>query len=235
MVRLLEVSNLTGGYGPIQILFGVDLTVDEGEVVGLVGRNGMGKTTTIKTVTGELPATAGDIRFDGKDIVTVPSHRIARMGIGLVPEGRQCFPNLTVQEHLALAEREGPGGRRWTKDRVFEMFPRLRERRTSMAVTLSGGEQQKLAIGRALVTNPKLLILDEATEGLAPIIRRDIWLCLERIAEAGLSVIVVDKNLKALTRIARRVVVISKGRSVWEGAASAFAEDADLHVQHLGV
>ena len=234
MVRLLEVSNLAGGYGPTQVLFGVDLAVDQGEVVGLVGRNGMGKTTTIKAVTGDLPATGGEIWFDGETIANVPSHRISRRGIGLVPEGRQCFSNLTVQEHLTLAEREGPSGHHWTRERVFEMFPRLKERRASLAITLSGGEQQKLAIGRALVTNPSLLFLDEATEGLAPLIRRDIWLCLEKIAAAGLSVIVVDKNLKALTRIAQRVVVISKGRSVWQGTASDFAQNNELHLQHLG-
>ncbi|MCE7029399.1 ABC transporter ATP-binding protein [Jiella avicenniae] len=234
-MSLLHVSDLTGGYGPIKVLHGVDLTVEEGEVVALVGRNGMGKTTTIKTLTGELPAMSGDIRFDGTSIATVSPNQISRMGVGLVPEGRRCFSNLSVEEHLKLAERSGPGGHYWTRERVFEMFPRLKERRANLAFTLSGGEQQKLAIGRALVTNPKLLILDEATEGLAPLVRKDIWLCLESIAKAGLSVIVVDKNLKALARIAQRVVVISKGRSVWEGAAQAFAEDESLHQQHLGV
>ena len=234
-MSLLQVSSLTGGYGPIQVLHGVDLTVEEGEVVALVGRNGMGKTTVIRTLTGELAAMSGDIRFDGTAIAAVSPNRISRMGVGLVPEGRRCFPNLTVEEHLKLAERSGPGGRHWTRERIFEMFPRLRERRSNLAYTLSGGEQQKLAISRALVTNPKLLILDEATEGLAPLVRKDIWLCLESIAKAGLSFIVVDKNLRALARIAQRVVVISKGRSVWEGGARAFAEDESLHQQHLGV
>ncbi|HEU0222992.1 MAG TPA: ABC transporter ATP-binding protein [Paracoccaceae bacterium] len=234
-MSLLEVSGLTGGYGPVQVLFGVDLDVAEGEVVALVGRNGMGKTTTIKTLTGELPATGGRMTFSGAALATVPSHRIARMGLGLVPEGRQVFRNLTVEEHLLLAEREGAAGNDWTIDRIYELFPRLKERRHNLAGTLSGGEQQKLAVGRALVTNPRLLILDEATEGLAPLIRREIWMCLEKIARAGLSVVVVDKNLRALTRIAQRVVVLAKGRTVWAGASAEFAANEVLHLQHLGV
>lgn len=234
-MSLLEVIDLQGGYGPVQVLFGINLTVGPGEVVGLVGRNGMGKTTTIKALTGALSKTSGELRFAGQSIAGIPSHRIARMGIGLVPEGRQVFPDLTVDEHLLLAGRAGPGGSDWTKERIFSLFPRLWERRNHLARTLSGGEQQKLAVGRALVTNPRLLILDEATEGLAPLIRREIWMCLEEIARNGLSVIVVDKNMKALSRIAQRVVVVSKGCTVWEGPAADFAENEQLHAQHLGV
>ncbi|MBF9234855.1 ABC transporter ATP-binding protein [Microvirga sp. BT350] len=232
---MLSACKLQGGYGAVQVLFGADVQVDEGQVVALVGRNGMGKTTTIRMLTGELVPRDGEISFAGQSIVGVPEFRIARLGIGLVPEGRQVFPNLTVEEHLTVAARAGEGGRAWTVERVLDLFPRLGERQKQFAKTLSGGEQQMLAIGRALLTNPRLLILDEATEGLAPLVRREIWMCLEAVAKTGLSVIVVDKNIKALCRIAHRFFVLSKGKTVWTGNASEFAEAADVHRQYLGV
>ena len=234
-MALLEVSNVSGGYGPIQVLFDINLSVNEGEVVALVGRNGMGKTTTIKTITGALRSQQGDLSFAGQPINTMPSHKISRLGIGLVPEGRQVFGSLRVEENLALAERPGPGGEAWTVQTVFQLFPRLKERRNNEAATLSGGEQQKLAIGRALVTNPKLIILDEATEGLAPLIRQEIWSCLDEVTDAGMSALVVDKNLGALSKIASRFVVVSKGETVWSGSAESFMNDEDLKNQHLGV
>jgi branched-chain amino acid transport system ATP-binding protein len=223
VVSLLAASEIQGGYGAAQVLFGVDIQVNEGQVVALVGRNGMGKTTTIRMLTGELIPSGGAIAFAGRSIIGVPDFRIARFGIGLVPEGRQIFPNLMVGEHLAVASR------------VLTLFPRLHERQKQFAKTLSGGEQQMLAIGRALVTNPRLLILDEATEGLAPLVRREIWACLEALAKTGLAVIVVDKNIKALSRIAHRFLVLSKGKTVWAGDASTFAEATDVHQQYLGI
>ncbi len=233
-MSLLSVSGLTSGYGLVQVLFGLDLEVAEGEVMAFVGRNGMGKTTTIRVLTGELPAYSGSVEFAGSDQTRLAAHLIARRGIGLVPEGRQVFPNLTVEEHLQLA-RARRAGSHWTPERVFELFPRLRERRAQMAGTLSGGEQQMLAVGRALVGNPRLLILDEATEGLAPLVRREMWTCLEAIARTGLSVMVVDKNIRALARIAQRFTVISKGRTIWTGTAAAFVEAEELHQRYLGV
>lgn len=235
MTALLQVQGLTGGYGPVKVLFGVDLTVGNGEVVALAGRNGMGKTTTIRMLTGALEVEAGQVDFAGRSLIGVPDYQIARLGIGLVPEGRQVFSNLTVEEHLVLARRDGPGASVWNMERIYTLFPRLRERRLQMANTLSGGEQQMLALGRALATGPRLIILDEATEGLAPLVRMEIWHCLEAIAREGLSVLVVDKDIAALTRIANRVVIISKGKIVWEGSALAFAEAKDLHQLHLGV
>lgn len=234
-MALLEVSNLAGGYGPIQVLFDINLSVDEGEVVALVGRNGMGKTTTIKMVTGALSSMQGTLSFEGASIGSLASHKISRLGIGLVPEGRQVFSSLTVEENLALAERPGPGGDDWTVKTAFQLFPRLKERRNNQAGTLSGGEQQKLAIARALVTNPKLILLDEATEGLAPLIRQEIWACLDEITNAGMSALVVDKNLGALSKIASRFVVVSKGETVWDGSAQQFMDDEALKNQHLGV
>ncbi|MEM7068869.1 MAG: ABC transporter ATP-binding protein [Pseudomonadota bacterium] len=231
----LEVSNIAGGYGPIKVLFDISLSVDQGEVVALVGRNGMGKTTTIKMITGALASKSGSLSFGGTPLTALPSHKISRLGIGLVPEGRQVFSSLSVEENLALAERVGPGGDTWTVEAVFQLFPRLRERRNNQAATLSGGEQQKLAIGRALVTNPKLIILDEATEGLAPLIRQEIWACLNEVTDAGMSALVVDKNLGALSKIASRFVVVSKGETVWDGSAQQFMGDENLKNQHLGV
>jgi len=234
-MTLLNVSNLSGGYGPIQVLFDVNLTIGSGEVVALVGRNGVGKTTTIKTITGALAATGGDITFDATSLIALPGHSVARLGVGLAPEGRQVFSNLTVEENLQLAQHSGPQGEEWTVASVFALFPRLKERRKNLAGTLSGGEQQKLAIARALVTNPTLLILDEATEGLAPLVRQEIWSCLQKISRTGMSALVVDKNLHALSRIASKFVVMSKGRTVWEGEANRFVTNQELRTQHLGI
>jgi len=231
---LLVATGLTGGYGPAQVLLGVDVEVGEAEVVAMVGRNGMGKTTTLRMLTGALAPKAGCVRFGGLEVTGLSAHRIARLGVGLVPEGRQVFPNLTVEEHLIVAAR-AQAGEGWSIERVLGLFPRLRERLAQMARTLSGGEQQMLAIGRALVGNPRLLILDEATEGLAPLVRREIWRSLEIIAKSGMSVLVVDKNIAALSRIARRVIVLSRGRTVWSGPASEFAQASELHRQHVGL
>ena len=196
----------------------MSLSIAPGEMVTLMGRNGMGKTTTVRSIMGLTPARAGTIRFDGGDIRGLPAYRIAQLGIGLVPEGRQIFPNLTVRENL-LATAVARDGARWTLDTVYDLFPRLAERATSMGNQLSGGEQQMLAIGRALMTNPRLLILDEATEGLAPLIRAEIWRCLARLKESGLAILVIDKNVGALMRVADRHFLIERGRVVWSGAS----------------
>ncbi|HXD45450.1 MAG TPA: ABC transporter ATP-binding protein [Pseudolabrys sp.] len=229
---ILTVDGLETCYGLSQVLFGVSLAIGQGEMVTLMGRNGMGKTTTVRSVMGLTPARAGRVRFAGKEIGGLPAYRIAKLGIGLVPEGRQIFPNLTVRENL-VATASGAG--EWTLDRVYALFPRLAERETSMGNQLSGGEQQMLAIGRALMTNPRLLILDEATEGLAPLIRRDIWHCLARLKETGLSILVIDKNVGALMRVADRHVVIERGRVVWQGASAALAAAPDVQHRYLGV
>ena len=229
MTTLLSVSGLETSYGASQTLFGVDLAVAEGEVVALMGRNGMGKTTTIASILGMLRPQRGSIRFGGAEILRQPSHRIARLGIGLVPEGRRCFPNLTVRENLVAAAR-GDG---WTIDRVVGLFPRLGERTGQYANTLSGGEQQMLAIGRALMTNPKLLILDEATEGLAPVIRQDIWTAIRTLKAAGQSILVVDKTLSELLPVADRAFVLEKGRTVWTGMPAELTPD--LQDRYLGV
>ncbi|MBY6142038.1 ABC transporter ATP-binding protein [Leisingera daeponensis] len=213
-MSLLKLQGVEAFYGPAQALFGVDLEIGEGEVVALMGRNGMGKSTTIKTICGMLPASAGALQFDGQDLRALPSHKIARLGIGLVPEGRRCFAPLTVEENLTAAARPGP----WDLQRVAELFPRLEERRHQNAGSLSGGEQQMLTIGRALMTNPRLLILDEATEGLAPVVRQEIWAAIARLKrEAGLSILVVDKSLKELSAVADRAVILNKGGNAWEG------------------
>ena len=210
---MLSVSGLHAAYGPAEVLFGVDLDITSGQVLALMGRNGMGKSTTIKSICGLLPAKAGKIVFDGQDTTRLPDYRIAQRGIGLVPEGRRCFASLTVGENLIATARKGP----WTEQRVFDFFPRLNERRKQVARTLSGGEQQMLAIGRALMTNPKLLILDEATEGLAPVIRQEIWSVLSRLAKENLTLLIVDKSLKEMLPIADKCVILEKGRSVWTG------------------
>jgi branched-chain amino acid transport system ATP-binding protein len=235
-LALLAISGLEAGYGESQVLFGVDLMVGKGEVVSLMGRNGMGKTTTVRALMGLLPASAGEIRFEGRPIAGEPPFRIAQAGIGLVPEGRQIFPNLTVRENLvaAAADRFGSSNP-WTLAAIYVMFPRLAERASNMGNQLSGGEQQMLAIGRALMTNPKLLILDEATEGLAPLIRRDIWNCLARLKATGLSILVIDKNVGALMRVADRHVIIERGRVVWQGASAALAAAPDVQHRYLGV
>jgi branched-chain amino acid transport system ATP-binding protein len=228
-VTLLAVSALAASYGPSQALFGVDLTVAEGEVVALMGRNGMGKTTTIAAILGLLRPQRGSVRFAEAEIAGLPAHRIARRGIGLVPEGRRCFPNLTVHENLVAAAR----GSGWTLQRVQTLFPRLGERSGQYANTLSGGEQQMLAIGRALMTNPKLLILDEATEGLAPVIRRDIWAAIRALKAERQSILVVDKTLSELLPVADRAFILEKGRTVWTGQPADLT--SDLQDRYLGV
>ncbi|MBS0561453.1 MAG: ABC transporter ATP-binding protein [Proteobacteria bacterium] len=230
---MLEVVDLHAGYGDAPVLFGVGFGVARGEVVTLLGRNGMGKTTTVRAVMGLIRPRGGAVRFAGDRIDGMPPHRIARRGIGLVPEGRQVFPNLTTRENLiATAARAGGA---WSLDRVLSLFPRLAERLDSMAALLSGGEQQMLAIGRALMTDPCLLILDEATEGLAPLIREDIWRALAQLKQAGLGILLIDKNLNALMRIADRHVVLEKGRAVWTGDSAALRADQALARRYLGV
>jgi branched-chain amino acid transport system ATP-binding protein len=234
--RLLEVSNIETCYGRSQVLFGISLSISPGEMVTLMGRNGMGKTTTIRSIMGLTPAMAGEIRFDGAAIRTWPAYRIAQHGIGLVPEGRQIFPNLTARENLlATAANRGNAADPWTLEKVYDLFPRLAERTGSMGNLLSGGEQQMLAIGRALLTNPRLLILDEATEGLAPLVRAEIWQCLTRLKEAGLSILLVDKNVAALTRIADRHYLIERGRVVWTGTSTELAAAPEIQHRYLGV
>ena len=228
-MSLLKLEGVESFYGASQALFGVGLETKQGEVVALMGRNGMGKTTTIRSIFGLVRARSGSIRFDGRDIVGMRPHRIARLGLGLVPEGRRCFPNLTVKENLVAAARPGA----WTFDRVVELFPRLSERRDQYANTLSGGEQQMLAIGRALMTNPRLLVLDEATEGLAPVIRRDIWAAIAKLKAEGQSILVVDKTLAELLPIADRCFILEKGATVFEGAPDALTQA--LQDRYLGV
>ena len=233
---MLTVENIETSYGSSQVLFGVSLGVEAGEVVTLLGRNGMGKTTTISSIMGIIRPRAGAIAFDGAPIMGLPSYKVARAGLGLVPEGRQIFPNLSVRENLvATASNRTRSASPWTLDRVFELFPALAERRTNMGNQLSGGEQQMLAVARALMTNPRLLILDEATEGLAPLIRAEIWRVLQHLKSAGQSILVIDKNVDALTRIADRHYVIEKGRIVWSGTSTALKDDPDIQRRYLGV
>ena len=230
--RLLEIEGVETCYGLSQVLFGVSLAVAPGEMVTLMGRNGMGKTTTVRSIMGLTPARAGAVRFTGRDIRGLPAYRIAKLGIGLVPEGRQIFPNLTLRENLAATAREGA---QWTLDAVYDLFPRLAERAGSMGNQLSGGEQQMLAIGRALMTNPRLLILDEATEGLAPLIRAEIWRCLARLKASGLAVLVIDKNVGALMQVADRHFLIERGRVVWSGSSHELAAAPEVQHRYLGV
>jgi branched-chain amino acid transport system ATP-binding protein len=232
---VLAVEKLAAGYGPAQVLFDVSFSVRPGEVVTLLGRNGMGKTTTIRTLMGLLAAQGGHAVFEEQVILGLPPHRIAQLGLGLVPEGRQVFPTLTAEENLiaTAAARFGPA--RWSLERVYALLPKLAERRTHMGSQLSGGEQQMLAIGRALMTNPKLLILDEATEGLAPLIRAEIWACLAALKREGQAILIVDKHLDALVRLADRHVVIEKGRVVWTGDSPALAADASVRQLYLQV
>jgi branched-chain amino acid transport system ATP-binding protein len=232
----LTVENLQAGYGQSQVLFDVSLSVGAGEVLALLGRNGMGKTTTIATIMGLLPSWDGRLSFGGRSLVGLPSYRVAQMGLGLVPEGRQIFPTLTVEENLvATAASRSPGPARWTLETVWDLFPRLKERRRNLGSRLSGGEQQMLAIGRALMTNPKLLILDEATEGLAPVIRAEIWRVLARLKGEGQSILLVDKNLAAVLRLADRSVVIEKGRTVWTGTSRELGEAPGLQDSYLHI
>ena len=233
---MLRVEGLDAGYGDAQALFGVSFDIGAGEAVTLIGRNGMGKTTTIRAIMGLNPPRGGSIHFEGTRIDGLPPHEIARRGIGLVPEGRQIFVRLSVEENLvATAANRTKASEPWTLARVFALFPRLEERRAQSAGTLSGGEQQMLAIGRALMTNPRLLILDEATEGLAPLIRQDIWHCLSALRAQGLSILVVDRNLDALMRLADRHNVVEKGRVVWSGTSGELAAQRAQIEQRIGV
>ena len=233
---LLELSNIETCYGLSQVLFGLSLAVAPGELVTLMGRNGMGKTTTVRSLMGLTPAMAGSVRFDGKEIRGLPAYRVAKLGIGLVPEGRQVFPNLTARENLiATAANRASAANPWTLARVCALFPRLSERLLNMASQLSGGEQQMLAIGRALMTNPRLIILDEATEGLAPLIRSEIWQCLTRLKAEGQSILLIDKNVEALIRIADRHYLIERGKVVWTGTSRALAAAPEVQHRYLGV
>ena len=232
---MLVVDRLQAAYGPSPVLFGVSFSIMAGEVVTLLGRNGMGKTTTIRTLMGLLPATGGTATFDGRSLLGLPPYRIAQAGLGLVPEGREVFTTLTVEENLIATSAARFGPPRWTLERVYAFFPKLAERRGHLGDELSGGEQQMLAIGRALMTNPRLLILDEATEGLAPLIRAEIWRCLARLKELGLAILVIDKNVGTLVRVADRHFLIERGRVVWSGASRELAAAPDVQRRYLGV
>ena len=233
---LLEVENLETAYGASQVLFGLSLQIEAGEMVTLLGRNGMGKTTTVRSIMGLTRCSKGNIGFRGERIERLPPDRIARMGIALVPEGRQIFPNLSVREHLvAFAGNRSGRTDPWTPERVFQLFPRLEERKDNQGNQLSGGEQQMLAIGRALVTNPHLLILDEATEGLAPLVREEIWKCLERLRSAGQTILVIDKYVERLVKLADRHTIIERGRVAWQGTSAALDADRGLWHRYLGI
>jgi len=239
---MLMADKLESGYGASQVLFGVDLTIAANQVVSLLGRNGMGKTTTVRTLMGMLPLKGGVLTLDGQDLRGYRPHRIARLGVGLVPEGRHVFPSLSVYENLYATSRSrgrpdsnGSNAMPWTFERVFALFPRLRERTRQSARTLSGGEQQMLAIGRALLTNPRLLILDEASEGLAPVIRQEIWACLKQLKEQGQTILLIDKNLKEMNPLVDRHHIIEKGRIVWTGSSAQLMQNAPLVNQYLGV
>lgn len=239
MSNLLKVQDLQAAYGHAQALFGVSFDINQGETITLLGRNGMGRSTAIKCLFGLLPVMAGSISFCGQQINRLPSHTIARLGLGLVPEGRQVFPNLTVEENLVATSRVpargNSHGRVWTLKSVYAFFPRLQERRDNLGSQLSGGEQQMLAIGRALMTNPQLLVLDEATEGLAPIIRAEIWTALKELKREGLAQIIIDKNVRALLDFTDRHYVLEKGRVVWQGSSDALQKEPRVIEQYLGV
>ena len=232
---LLDVRDIASSYGLSQVLFGVSFSVGDGEVVTLMGRNGMGKTTTVRSLMGLLRPHAGEIRFRGERVDGLPPHRIARLGLGLVPEGRQIFPNLTVRENLVMAEHRRGGAEPWTLERVFDMFPRLGERASNRGNHLSGGEQQMLAIGRALMTNPLLLVLDEATEGLAPKIREEIWAKLDELKKTGLAIIIIDKDVEALCAFADRHYILEKGEVIWTGSTADLTANKELQDRYLGV
>ena len=227
---MLEVANLETAYGRSQVLFGVTLKIEKSEVVSLLGRNGMGKTTTVRSIMG-IVSSSGRILFEGRELQRLPSYRIAQSGIGLVPEGRQIFPNLTVRENLVATASKGP----WTLQRVYNLFSHLQDRESNYGNQLSGGEQQMLAIGRALMTNPKLLILDEATEGLAPLVRAEIYRSIEKLKAEGLSILIIDKDVRALSRVADRHYVLEKGRVVWSGTSSALSANPEIQHRYLGV
>jgi branched-chain amino acid transport system ATP-binding protein len=234
---MLSMKNIESGYGLSQVLFDVSLEIAVGEVVAVLGRNGMGKSTLVRTLFGQLALQAGSLQVDGQDIAGWSTDRIARLGLAIVPEGRQCFPNLTVREHLTAfaAQRNATSVQQWDAERVFAMFPRLRERAGNMGNQLSGGEQQMLAIGRALVTNPRLLVLDEATEGLAPLVREEIWQCLARLRQEGQTILVIDKYVERLIKLADRHVILERGRVVWQGSSAALNADRALWARYLGV
>lgn len=231
---MLSVSDLVTHYGHSQALYGVNLSLEAGEVVTLLGRNGMGKTTTINSIMGIVQKTSGRVQFEGTDISSFPSYMVAKLGIGLVPEGRQIFPNLTTHENLIATAREDIS-KVWSVERIYDLFPELAERKYSMGNLLSGGEQQMLAIGRALMTNPKLMILDEATEGLAPLIRKKIWESLDRIRADGLAILIIDKNLNDLMKLADRHHIVHRGQVVWSGTSQELQRSADVRTQYLGL
>ena len=233
---MLEVRDLQTAYGRSQVLFGVNLEIQAQQVVTLLGRNGMGKTTTVRSIMGIVRPQQGTISFQNASLVGLPSYRIAQAGIGLVPEGRQVFPNLTVRENLLATAANRRGAKDpWTLERVYLLFPNLKERRNNYGNQLSGGEQQMLAIGRALMTNPRLLILDEATEGLAPLVRAEIYRSIERLKAEGLSILLIDKDVRALTRVAQVHYVLEKGRVVWSGSSADLATSRDVQQRYLGV
>jgi branched-chain amino acid transport system ATP-binding protein len=232
---MLELRGVETAYDQSQVLFGMELDVRQGEVVTLMGRNGMGKTTTVRSIMGLCAPRRGSIKFEGNELCGQPSYRIAQAGIGLVPEGRQVFPNLTVRENLIATAGKSSNGHGWTIERVYAMFPSLAERKDAMGATLSGGEQQMLAVGRALMTNPKLLILDEATEGLAPLVRTEIWKCLAELKTHGQAILLIDKNVDALTALAERHYIIEKGRVVWSGSSPELRANPELQHRYLGV
>lgn len=236
MSALLSIEGLEVAYGESQVLFGLDLEVREGEVTTLLGRNGMGKSTTLRAICGLTPARSGSIRFAGRDITRMAPDAIGRLGIGLVPEGRQVFANLTVREHLvAFAANRSATADPWTLEKIFAFFPQLRERARHLGNQLSGGEQQMLAIGRALSTNPRLLILDEASEGLAPLIREEIWRCLDALRAAGQTILVVDKYVERLIRLADRHTIIERGQVAWRGDSAALDADHGIWHRYLGI
>ena len=233
---MLKVSEICTFYGASQALFGVSITVEEGEVVSLLGKNGMGKTTTVHSIMGITPISSGQVLFQNKNINDMPSFKVSRSGIGLVPEGRQIFPNLSVIENLiATSANRSANPNPWTTESVLQMFPQLKSRLNSMGNLLSGGEQQMLAIGRALMTNPKLLILDEATEGLAPMVRQEIWACIEKLKKEGVAILIIDKNIRDLTRIADKHFIIEKGQVTWNGSSDQLLQQQDMLVEKLGV
>lgn len=236
MTALLEVNAVNAAYDASQVLFGVSLEVHAREVITLIGRNGMGKTTTVRTIMGMLSPSSGSVRIEGVDVEGKPSYEVARCGIGLVPEGRHVFSTLSVRENLvATAQNRHKLAKPWTLDTVYQMFPRLKERERNLGINLSGGEQQMLAIGRALMTNPKILILDEATEGLAPLVRAEIWSCLQRLKDDGLALIVIDKNVGPLLRLADRHYVLEKGKVVWSGTSQALRDNPQILHEYVGV
>jgi branched-chain amino acid transport system ATP-binding protein len=233
---MLTVESIETSYGVSQVLFGVSLEVEMGQVVTLLGRNGMGKTTTVRSIMGIVRPKAGEVRFLGRPIHGLPSYRVAQIGIGLVPEGRQVFPNLTVRENLvATAANRGGSTDPWTVEKVFDLFPQLAERQRVLGSALSGGEQQMLAIGRALMTNPRLLILDEAAEGLAPLVRAEIWRCIGHLKARGQSILLIDKDVAALTRIADVHYILEKGQIVWSGTSAKLRALEDIQHRYLGV